>query len=48
MSGLSEVRRVFAGRAGDLANARKIFTAETRRYVSPIEYGSHSACTISW
>jgi hypothetical protein len=48
MSGLSEVSRLFAGRAGDLEKAREIFTAETRSYVSPIEYGSHPACTISW
>lgn len=34
MSGLSEVSRLFAGRAGDLEKAREIFTAETRSYVS--------------
>ena len=36
MSGLSEVSRLFAGRAGDLEKAREIFTAETRSYVSAI------------
>jgi hypothetical protein len=36
MSGLSEVSRLFAARAGDLEKAREIFTAETRSYVSAI------------
>lgn len=36
MSGLSEVSRLFAGRAGDIEKAREIFTAESRSYVSAL------------
>jgi hypothetical protein len=36
MSGLSEVSRLFAQRAGDLEKAREVFTAESRNYISSI------------
>jgi hypothetical protein len=36
MSGLSEVSRLFAQRAGDLEKAREVFSAESRNYVSSI------------
>jgi hypothetical protein len=48
MSGLSEVSRLFAQRAGDIEKAREIFTAETRSYVSTILNGIQRARTDPW
>lgn len=48
MSGLSEVSRLFAGRAGDLEKAREIFTAETRSYVSAILAAIQRTRSESW
>ncbi|HEY8945667.1 MAG TPA: hypothetical protein VIM73_15465, partial [Polyangiaceae bacterium] len=36
MSGLSEVSRLFAQRAGDLERAREVFSVESRNYVTSI------------
>lgn len=48
MSGLSEVSKLFAQRAGDLEKAREIFTAESRNYVAGILGAVHRARSEPW